>query len=153
MRGGPSTKGSSRNRPRVAPLRDLIGLRAFVRKDPVYVFPLKAPRAAVRALFVAMLRRANGLIDKPQFYHSLTNTCTTTLVLHFERLTGKRLPFDYRIIFPGYSDELIDVLGLNDHDGDIESARARFLVDEDREPDDSTDSIDWSRRLRDSLGR
>jgi len=136
--------------------RDLIGLRAFVRNDPVYIFPLKAPRPAVRALLLSMLQRANTLIERPEYYNTLTNTCTTNLIMHFEDLTGTRLPIDTRIIFPGYSDSLAYDLNLIDHSGDLQSARKRFLVNANADiynPQSLADGPAWSAKLRAALGQ
>ena len=104
----------------VADERDLLGLRVNVRKNPVYLFPIKAEPDHVRTLFVAMLERANQLHERPEFYNTLTNTCTTNIVRHLKQVSERDVPFDLRVLFPGYSDELAFELGLIDFDGSPE---------------------------------
>jgi hypothetical protein len=129
--------------------RDVIGLRVNVRKHDVYVFPMRAERKQVQELFVRMLRRANELAQRPEFYHTLSNSCHMNIVRHFEDLTGRNLPPDLRVFLPGYADEMAHDLGLIDFEGTLEAARAAFRI-----PGPVpivADGRDWSRRIR--LGR
>ncbi|NQU26560.1 MAG: DUF4105 domain-containing protein [Candidatus Nealsonbacteria bacterium] len=131
--------------------RDLIGLRVNHRKNPVYMYPIKAAKTQVRKLFVAVLERANQLARQPEFYNTLTNTCTTNIVWHFEDLTGKNLPVDLRVLLPGYSDALAFELGVVDFQGSLEEARQRFRI-----PRCATQGVDgraWSRQIRRGRGR
>ena len=131
--------------------RDLIGLRVNHRKHPVYVYPVRASKEQVRALFVAMLSRANQLAEQPEFYNTLTNTCTTNIVGHLEDLTGERLTPSLRIVLPGYSDSLAFDLGLVDFDGSLEEAQRLFLIPEC--PTDGVEAAVWSREIREDRAR
>ena len=130
--------------------RDLIGLRVNYRKNPVYVYPVKASEEQVRELFVAMLERANELAKQPEFYNTLTNTCTTNIVRHMEELTGEDLPMNMQILFPGYSDSLAFDLGLVDYEGRLEQARRRFRIPAC--PSEEVDGCVWSRQIRQGRG-
>jgi hypothetical protein len=110
--------------------RDLIGLRTNVRGDDVYVYPIRAPREKIRALFVEMLARANALYERPEFYNTLTNNCTTNILAHANRITPNRIPYGKEVLLPGYADELAQRLGLIDTELTLEEARVRFLVNE-----------------------
>jgi len=112
----------------VADERDAIGLRTTYRRDAVYLYPMRAAPERVRALFVAMVTRANALRDRPQFYNTLTANCTSTIVRHVNSLVPGRVPFSYRWLLPGYADELAFELGLIDTDLPADSLRARFGV-------------------------
>lgn len=114
----------------VADERDAIGLRTNVRRDAVYLYPIRADRARVRALFVAMLERANTLRRRPEFYNTLTANCTSTIVRHVNSLVPGRVPFSFRWLLPGYADRLAYDLGLIDSDVPRDSLRARFRVTE-----------------------
>ena len=83
-----------------------------MRRDPVYMYPVIATPAQLRTLFVDMLERANEIAKKPEFYNTLTNNCTTNIVAHVNQLTPNRIPYDYRVLLPGYSDRLAYDLGL-----------------------------------------
>lgn len=128
--------------------RDLIGLRANIRHDPVMLFPIRASPPQVRALFVSMLERANGLRSRPEFYHSVFNTCTTNLMHHVNELRRQKLGLGWRTIFPGYADALAMQLNLLDFDGTLEEARRRFLINDRAAFDDAIDGREWSRRIR-----
>lgn len=92
--------------------RDLIGLRANHRRDEVYLYPIRATHVQMRELFVSMLERANALAAKPEFYNSLTSTCTSNIVDHIELIAPGHIPFSYKTVLPGYADDLAYDLGL-----------------------------------------
>lgn len=92
--------------------RDLIGLRTNYRLNDVYLYPTNATSTDVRRLFDHVMARVNKLAKKPEFYNTLTNNCTTNIVAHVNQLTPNRIPYDYRVLLPGYSDRLAYDLGL-----------------------------------------
>jgi hypothetical protein len=96
--------------------RDLIGLRANHRRDSVYLYPIRTTPERMRTLFVAMLERANRLAERPEFYNTLTNTCTTNIVRHINVISPRRIPFSYKVLLPAYADDLAYDLGLIDTD-------------------------------------
>lgn len=108
--------------------RDLIGLRAVYRKDDVYVYRLKLTPPQAQAMFVDMMQRVNRLRDKPEFYNTLSNNCTTNLVAHLNKLFPNRVPYDYRVLLPGYSDKLAYDVGLIDASKPFEEVRRQALV-------------------------
>ena len=113
----------------VADERDVIGLRAR-RGDDVFVYPIRASQEKVRQLFVEMLEHANRLHEKPEFYNTLWNNCTTTILHHANRITPQKIPYGRSVLLPGYADELAVKLGLIDSDGGIEDVRRLFLVND-----------------------
>jgi hypothetical protein len=110
--------------------RDLVQLRTGPRHDTVYLYPVKASRATVRAMFVDVLARANALAARPAFYNTAFANCTTSLADVANRLQPGRVPFSWHLLLPGHSDERALALGLIDFDGGIEQARARFRIDD-----------------------
>ena len=133
----------------VADERDVIKLRTNHRRDDVYLYPVRTSREKMRELFVRMLERANRLIEEPEFYNTLFNTCTTNIVRHVNELSPNRVPFSFKVLFPGYSDQLAFDLGLIDTDLSFEEARARYLINERAER--SADSPDFSTLIREVL--
>jgi len=93
---------------------DLIGLRANYRHDDVYLYKMRATPEQIRELFVSMLERANQVAANPEFYNTLSNTCTTNIVEHINSLVPGRIPLSYKTLLPAYSDELAFDLGLID---------------------------------------
>jgi len=130
--------------------QDLIKLRSNFRKDDVYVYPVRAPKDKIQQLFVSMVERANQLQKKPEFYNTLTNTCTTNIVRHINAISPKRVPLSFKVLFPGYSDELAYDLGLLDTDLPFEQARTRYRINE--RAIQYADSPDFSNKIRTMSG-
>jgi len=126
--------------------RDLIQLRTNHRRDPVYLYPIRAPRERIEQMFVGMLRRANRLREEPEFYNTLTSTCTTNIVRHVNELVPGRVPWSYKVLFPGYSDELAYDLGLIDTDLPFPEAKRRFRINDAALR--AAGREDFSRRIR-----
>jgi len=108
--------------------RDLIGLRANHHRNDVYVYRTIATAQQVRELFIDVMLRANKLAEQPEFYDTLRNNCTTNIVRHINRLVPDRVPYDYRTLLPGYSDELAYELGLLKTDTSFEQTKLRARV-------------------------
>ncbi len=108
--------------------RDLIGLRANHRKDHVRIYPLKISPKKVRDLFIDMLKRANKLKEKPEFYNTITNTCLTNIIKHTKKISTKRIPYGLKILFPEKSDHLLHKFNFIDTKLSIKEARKRFLI-------------------------
>ena len=112
----------------VADERDVLGLRANYRHDDVYLYPVRTTPEQRRRLFVSMLERANDLRARPEFYNTLTNTCTTNIVRHVNGLAPRKVPLSYKVLLPGYSDRLAYDLGLLDTDLPFAAARDRYRI-------------------------
>jgi hypothetical protein len=108
--------------------RDLVRLRSNYRKDSVFVYKVATEPAKARALLEDMLNRANTLAARPEFYNTLTSTCTTNLVAHVNRIAPKRVPFSYKVLLPAYADELAYDVGLLDTSVAFPELRSRALI-------------------------
>lgn len=108
--------------------RDVLKLRTNYRKDLVYAYPIKAPIEKMKAVFLDMAEHMNTLRDKPEFYNTLTNTCTTKIVGHVNKISPKKVPFSLKVLFPANSDRLAYDLGLIDTDLSFEEAQKRFFI-------------------------
>lgn len=113
----------------IADEKDVIKLRSNYRKDLVYLYPINAPKEKVAELFLDMVKRVNKLNESPEFYNTVTNTCTTNIVEHVNKITPKRVPFfNLRILLPANSDKLAYELGLIDTTLPFEQARVRYFI-------------------------
>jgi len=130
----------------VADERDVVKLRSNYRQDDVYVYPVRADRAKVRRMFVEMLGRASRLRERPEFYNTLTNTCTTNIVRHVNAIAPRRVPLSYKVLLPAYADRLAYDIGLLDTTLPFEQARRRYRIN-DRALR-YADSPDFSRLIR-----
>jgi hypothetical protein len=110
--------------------RDLVKLRTNYRNDTVYLYPVRTTREKMRRMFVSMLDRANKLAREPEFYNTLTNTCTTNLVAHVNYITPRKVPFSFATLLPANADRLAYDLGMIDTNLSFEAARRRFRINE-----------------------
>jgi hypothetical protein len=126
--------------------RDVIGVRANVNREPVYLYPIRITPEHARGLFVSMLQRADALSQRPEFYNTLTNTCTTNIVRHIDELTGRSLGVHYQVTFPGYADDLAYKVGLIDTRDSLRATEERCLINS--RSAFCADGIQWSRQIR-----
>jgi hypothetical protein len=126
--------------------RDMIGRRAVYDGTDVLLYPIRADRAAVRAMFTGMLERANQIQGQPEFYNTLTNNCTLNLVRHVNQISPGRIPSSWRVILPGYSDDVANSLGLIDSTLPLDQARERFRINDRARA--AIDSAAFSRLIR-----
>ena len=128
--------------------RDLIGRRVWDAEGPVYLYPIRATPAAIRTLFTAMLDRAAALDERPEFYNTLTNNCTSNLIAHVQPLVGRRIPAAWLSVMPGYADAVADRLGLIADSADIATERLRYRIPPAARA--ALDSADFSSQIRKS---
>jgi len=131
----------------IADEQDVIKLRSNYRKDLVYVYPAKTSKEKIRELFLDMIKRTNSLKDNPEFYNTVTNTCTTNIVNHIDTISPNKVPmFNLNILLPANSDRLAYELGLLDTDLSFEDARVRYFIND--KAMEYADADDFSRRIR-----
>jgi len=113
--------------------RDVILLRANVRKDNVYVYPIKleSPDNA-RVLLTNMLTRMNELTSTdPAWYNTLFANCTSVIAWHVNQITPGRIsPLSWQLWLTASADELALKHGLLDTNLSIEDARTKYRVDQ-----------------------
>jgi len=112
----------------VADERDLLPVRPEFRHVDVLLYRTTATPAQARALFVDVMKRVNQLHDRPEFYDTLRNNCTTNIVRHINALAPGRVPYDYRVLLPGYADSLAYELGLIDNSLPFDEVRRRAVI-------------------------
>ncbi len=123
---------------------DVIGLRSYLRKEPVYLYSVKGSALQGQALLLNFLRRADNLRHTPDFYNTLTDNCLTGLLAESGRYNDLHHWLDYRILLPGYSDEVLFEHGLLEAEGELSHIREQARVDDSIAPD----SPNFSLRIR-----
>ncbi|MCW8962568.1 MAG: DUF4105 domain-containing protein [Gammaproteobacteria bacterium] len=129
----------------IADERDVIKLRANHRKHELYIYPANMPsKQAMQELFVSIMTRANQLHDAPEYYHTIVNNCTTNIVRHINEQFPGYVPWSYKILLPGYSDELAFELGMIDTNKSFERMRLYYRLDDNalNQAGEKTFSID-----------
>jgi hypothetical protein len=103
--------------------RDVIRVRTNIRGEDDYLYHIRLPREDIRSLFAAYLEQANGLVEKPRFYNTITANCTTLVFQMMRRIVGK-LPLNYRLLLSGYLPEYVYAVGGLDPRYTLEQLRA-----------------------------
>jgi hypothetical protein len=121
--------------------RDLVTLRTEHRNSDVYIYPIRVTPEQSKQLLVDVLHRVNKLSAEPEFYDTVTNNCTTNIVRHVNRLSPGRIPLNWRVLLPGYSDQLAYALGLLDTELPYEEAKRLARVNDRVNPNLSVNAF------------
>ena len=108
--------------------RDVVQVRAAKRGEDVYRYRTTATAQQARQLLIDVLGRTNELASRPEFYNTITNNCTTNIARHINRISPRRLRYDYHILLPGYSDKLAYDEGLIERHGSFEATKAKAYI-------------------------
>ncbi|MEN8183867.1 MAG: DUF4105 domain-containing protein [Myxococcota bacterium] len=132
----------------VADERDVIGVRTNHRGEDVYLYRLKTPPEAARAVLLDYLEEINRLAERPRWYNALTQNCTTTIRTHVQHVAARN-PWNWRILVNGRLDELGYLRGTIDTSLPFEELRRRSYIVEEAQAAGS--DPDFSRRIRAGL--
>lgn len=125
--------------------RDIVRVRSNIRKEDVFMYPIRLSPAAARSLFMVYLERINQLADHPEFYHLLSNSCTINIV-RYANLIGREGNWDIRLILNGWSDRYLYRAGLIDNNLPFKQAREQAFINPLAQAAD--DAPDFSRQIR-----
>lgn len=114
----------------VATENDIIKLRTNYRKNQVYMYPIKTEKDKIQALFRSMLIRADKLTREPEFYNTIWNNCTTSILQHANALRHDKLESGIYTLLPSHSDEVLYNAGLIDTKLSLSDARSYYRIDE-----------------------
>jgi hypothetical protein len=128
--------------------RDLVGVRANHRQEPVYLYRLNTSADDARRLLLVYLARINELADRPEFYHLLTNSCTINIV-RYANAAGREGRFDIRHLLNGLVDSYLYHSGRVDTTLPFDELRRRSLINAAAQAADG--APDFSQRIRASL--
>jgi hypothetical protein len=125
--------------------QDLLGLRGIAWDDPLYLYPVAVTAEQARELFLALLERAQQIEEAPEFYHTISNNCTTNLLAPVNQMTERKVRAVVGLL-PGYSLDAAFARGWIDTDLPLGAARAAHRVNERIRA--AIDSTDFSLRIR-----
>ena len=129
--------------------RDAIGVRTRCRKKSVtHLFEaVVLGPGNERRMLESYLRRTNKLSESPEWYNTITNTCTTNIVRHVNEVYPGRVPKAVAILLPGLSPKLLQRNNLVKMTGSIEETMERSIIDERAKSwDEGSDFGDWIRK-------
>jgi hypothetical protein len=130
--------------------RDLVGVRAIHRGEPVYLYQLNTSLADTRQLLLVYLARINQLADQPEFYNLLTNSCTINII-RYANAAGRQGRFDIRHLFNGLIDSYLYHSGRMDTTLPFDELRRRSLINQAAQAADGAPEPEFSQRIRASL--
>ena len=117
--------------------RDAVHLRAEIRKERVFRFPVAMTPVAARALFLAYAELGNDLAVRPRWYNTVTANCTTVPYRLVKAVTPW-VRFGWPVLVSGYLPEYLARLGVLPGGAD----RDKALVPQ------VGDGADYSRAIR-----
>ena len=95
----------------VADERDVVRLRTNFRTgEEAYLYRLNASPERLHKFFLDYLHRMNSLRERPEWYHAVTDNCSTAIRLQQAR--EDRTPVDWRMLVNGYGDTLLYERGM-----------------------------------------
>ncbi|MBP2675844.1 MAG: hypothetical protein H6Q84_2684 [Deltaproteobacteria bacterium] len=125
--------------------RDVVRLRTNHRGERVFLYRMKATPTQARALLLEYVAEINGLARRPRWYNALTNSCTTAIRHHAQRIQAAN-PWDWRILANGLADRMSYERGSIDTSLPFEELRRRSEVTERARA--AGQAPDFSRRIR-----
>src|SRR6185312_8972322 len=128
--------------------RDLVGVRANHRNEPIYLYRLNTSAEDARRLLLVYLERINELADRPEFYHLLTNSCTINIV-RYANAAGREGRIDIRHILNGLFDSYLYRSGRIDTTLPFDELRRRSQINDAARA--AAGAPDFSERIRASL--
>jgi len=128
---------------------DLIGVRTDIRRERVYLYPLRITPDETKRLFRGYMNRAATLAGRPEFYNTLTDNCTSNIVRIIDRglPRGQRLGASWRLLFSGYADAFAYDAGRLAGDGPFAELKQRSLI---VRPANAVIGEDFSAEIRES---
>ncbi len=114
----------------VADEEDAVYLRSHIRKDKVYLHPLRLTREQSQQLFLNILERINALQEKPELYNLSSNTCATNIQKHLNTVLAKKLPFHWSLLLPVFFPRYLYDHGLIDTDLPFEEHLKRAYIND-----------------------
>jgi len=110
---------------------DAIGVRTRCRKKSVtHLFEaVVLGPGNERKMLESYLKRTNKLYEKPEWYNTITNTCTTNIVNHVNEVYPGRVPKAISIFLPGLSPKLLYNNNLVKIDASLENTLEKSIID------------------------
>jgi len=128
--------------------RDAIGVRTRCRKNSathLFEAVVLGP-GNERKMLESYLRRTNKLSKYPEWYNTITNTCTTNIVRHVNEVYPGRVPRAVAILLPGLSPKILHRNNLVKMTGSLGETMKRSVIDEiAKEWDEVSDFGEWIR--------
>jgi hypothetical protein len=129
--------------------RDVIRLRTNYRRENVYLVRSLLTPDEGRRVLLDVLAKVNRSRDEPDFYRTIGNNCTTSVINLVNAVLPDRIPFSKQILMNGYAPEIAYANHLHATDLPFDEWKRRSNIDAvalaaDKDPE-------FSRRIREGL--
>ena len=127
---------------------DVVGVRTRCRENSVtHLFEaVVLGPGNERKMLESYLRRTNKLSERPEWYNTITNTCTTNIVKHVNEVYPGRVPRAFAILLPGLSPRLLHRKNLVKMHGTLDQTMENSIIDERANSwDGESDFGEWIR--------
>jgi hypothetical protein len=126
--------------------RDVLRVRTNYRHgEEVFLYHTTVTPAAARQRFREYLTAMNDLHTHPRWYNAATTNCTTAI--RSQRDASQRAPWDWRILFNGYGDEMLYEHGVLAGGLPFPELKKRARINDAARAADA--APDFSQRIRD----
>jgi hypothetical protein len=128
--------------------RDIVGLRTDVRDERIYLYETIATPERARALFLQLMYDVNAVYETPKIYNTLMRNCTNEITRRVEDISEVDFPLTWKMILPGYFDEVLYDMELIDTQGDFYEVKLRHHINNSAV---NRNNPQYSRQLRQSF--
>lgn len=129
--------------------RDVIRLRTNIRPgEDCYLYSLKLPPEMIRRRFLDYMAALNRLRERPEWYNSLTQNCTTSIRGLIN--PDERAAWDWRMLANGYIDRMFYERGILDTSLPFDELKKRAYINARGKA--AGDSPDYSEQIRRQSG-
>jgi hypothetical protein len=96
------------------------------------------------------MERVNSLVSRPEFYRTVRDNCTTSLVRHFQVVADTPIRFSLNLLLNGFLPALIYDRGLLPQDAPLEKVKQRYAISAKARA--ARDDAEFSHAIREGLG-
>jgi len=131
--------------------RDVVRLRTNYRREEVFLIRSVLTPEESRRLLLDVLETVNRLREEPEFYRTIGNNCTTSIVGHINAIWPGRIPFTKKILMNGFAPEIAYANRIHRTDLPFDEWKRRSRINEVAQAADKDPA--FSRRIREALPR
>ena len=130
--------------------RDLVALRTNHRLEETYLFPRPFTPAQIRTLLEDIIARVNSLHERPEYYATIRDNCTTSLIGHLNKIRDEPVKMSLSVLMNGWLPRMAYEQGKIPNDAPFEEIMQRFAISERGRA--YGDGAEYSQRIREGLG-
>ncbi len=103
--------------------KDLVTRRVLFLDYPLTRYKLEMPVAYYAQIFRKFAQETKGLASQPQWYNTVTNNCTSSLIKYVNESESNAIPIHYSYVLTGKVDEYLADLGYKNRDYSLHITR------------------------------